>query len=102
MWKIDWKTDGAYIRTFRRLLLLSEMLGANPRTVSMGSQNKRDKTLYSLAAINGKLYANLKGLTMYQGERVAWYMLAMGQDIDLHTVHFHAESFLYRVSWKQG
>ncbi|ELK33464.1 Hephaestin [Myotis davidii] len=47
-------------------------------------------------AINGKLYANLKGLTMYKGERVAWYMLAMGQDIDLHTVHFHAESFLYR------
>lgn len=39
---------------------------------------------------------------MYQGERVAWYMLAMGQDIDLHTVHFHAESFLYRVSWKRG
>nr|XP_015107721.1 hephaestin isoform X3 [Vicugna pacos] len=47
-------------------------------------------------AINGKLYANLKGLTMYQGERVAWYMLAMGQEIDLHTIHFHAESFLYR------
>lgn len=33
---------------------------------------------------------------MHQGDRVAWYMLAMGQDIDLHTVHFHAESFLYR------
>ncbi|XP_046948496.1 hephaestin isoform X6 [Lynx rufus] len=47
-------------------------------------------------AINGKLYSNLRGLTMYQGERVAWYMLAMGQDIDLHTIHFHAESFLYR------
>ncbi|XP_030743570.2 hephaestin isoform X5 [Echinops telfairi] len=47
-------------------------------------------------AINGKLYANLRGLTMYQGEHVAWYMLAIGQDIDLHTVHFHAESFLYR------
>lgn len=39
---------------------------------------------------------------MHQGDRVAWYMLAMGQDIDLHTVHFHAESFLYRVSWKEG
>ncbi|XP_056665697.1 hephaestin [Monodelphis domestica] len=47
-------------------------------------------------AINGKLYANLKGLTMYQGDRIGWYMLAMGQDIDLHTVHFHAESFLYQ------
>ncbi|XP_055986016.1 hephaestin [Sorex fumeus] len=47
-------------------------------------------------AINGKIYANLRGLSMYQGERVAWYMLAMGQDIDIHTVHFHAESFLYQ------
>ncbi|XP_028923340.1 hephaestin isoform X2 [Ornithorhynchus anatinus] len=47
-------------------------------------------------AINGKLYANLPGLTMHQGERVSWYLLAMGQDIDLHTVHFHAESVLYR------
>lgn len=26
-------------------------------------------------------------------------MLAMGQDTDIHTVHFHAESFLYQVSW---
>nr|XP_055194401.1 hephaestin isoform X6 [Nyctereutes procyonoides] len=52
--------------------------------------------LAAAPAINGKLYSNLRGLTMYQGERVAWYMLAMGQDIDLHTVHFHAESFLYR------
>ncbi|XP_032702795.1 hephaestin isoform X3 [Lontra canadensis] len=52
--------------------------------------------LAAAPAINGKLYSNLRGLTMYQGERIAWYMLAMGQDIDLHTVHFHAESFLYR------
>ncbi|XP_044767615.1 hephaestin isoform X5 [Neomonachus schauinslandi] len=52
--------------------------------------------LAAAPAINGKLYSNLGGLTMYQGERVAWYMLGMGQDIDLHTVHFHAESFLYR------
>nr|KAF6320533.1 hephaestin [Pipistrellus kuhlii] len=61
--------------------------------------NLQDKNFLEsnkMHAINGKLYANLKGLTMYKGERVAWYMLAMGQDIDLHTVHFHAESFLYR------
>ncbi|XP_073920097.1 hephaestin isoform X3 [Castor canadensis] len=61
--------------------------------------NLKDETFLEsnkMHAINGKLYANLKGLTMYQGERVAWYMLAMGQDIDIHTVHFHAESFLFR------
>lgn len=62
-------------------------------------QKKRYETFSSFAAINGKLYANLKGLTVYQGEQVAWYMLAMGQDTDIHTVHFHAESFLYQVSW---
>uniref|UniRef100_A0A2K6FGN3 Ceruloplasmin n=1 Tax=Propithecus coquereli TaxID=379532 RepID=A0A2K6FGN3_PROCO len=64
-----------------------------------GGVNLQDETFLEsnkMHAINGKLYANLRGLTMYQGERVAWYMLAMGQDIDLHTVHFHAESFLYR------
>ncbi|NP_001269070.2 hephaestin isoform d precursor [Homo sapiens] len=64
-----------------------------------GSINLQDETFLEsnkMHAINGKLYANLRGLTMYQGERVAWYMLAMGQDVDLHTIHFHAESFLYR------
>uniref|UniRef100_A0A8D2JPG2 Ceruloplasmin n=1 Tax=Sciurus vulgaris TaxID=55149 RepID=A0A8D2JPG2_SCIVU len=64
-----------------------------------GHINLQDETFLEsnkMHAINGKLYANLRGLSMYQGERVAWYMLAMGQDIDLHTVHFHAESFLYQ------
>ncbi|XP_012999983.1 hephaestin isoform X4 [Cavia porcellus] len=59
-------------------------------------QNETFLESNKMHAINGKLYANLKGLTMYQGERVAWYMLAMGQTVDLHTVHFHAESFLYQ------
>ncbi|XP_005401633.1 PREDICTED: hephaestin isoform X2 [Chinchilla lanigera] len=59
-------------------------------------QNETFLESNKMHAINGKLYANLKGLTMYQGERVAWYMLALGQDVDLHTVHFHAESFLYQ------
>ncbi|XP_019284117.2 hephaestin isoform X1 [Panthera pardus] len=59
-------------------------------------QNETFLESNKMHAINGKLYSNLRGLTMYQGERVAWYMLAMGQDIDLHTIHFHAESFLYR------
>ncbi|XP_053129823.1 hephaestin [Hemicordylus capensis] len=47
-------------------------------------------------AINGKVYANLPGLTMYEGDWVNWYLLGMGQEIDIHTVHFHAETFIYR------
>ncbi|RMC08181.1 hypothetical protein DUI87_15215 [Hirundo rustica rustica] len=47
-------------------------------------------------AINGRLYATLPGLTMYQGERVNWYLAGMGHEVDVHTVHFHAETFIYK------
>ncbi|XP_063169509.1 hephaestin isoform X1 [Candoia aspera] len=47
-------------------------------------------------AINGNVYANLPGLMMYEGDWVNWYLLGMGQEIDVHTVHFHAETFIYR------
>ncbi|XP_019376637.1 PREDICTED: hephaestin [Gavialis gangeticus] len=49
-----------------------------------------------LHAINGRVYANLPGLTMYQRDWVSWYLLGMGQEIDVHTIHFHAESFIHR------
>lgn len=60
--------------------------------------NLQDETFLEsnkMQAIYGKLYANLKCLTMYKREWVAWYMLAMDQDVDLHAVYFYAESFLY-------
>uniref|UniRef100_A0A671LTF9 Hephaestin-like protein 1 n=1 Tax=Sinocyclocheilus anshuiensis TaxID=1608454 RepID=A0A671LTF9_9TELE len=47
--------------------------------------------------INGKLYANLHGLEMVEGERVIWYLFGMGNEADIHTVHFHAETFTYKV-----
>lgn len=49
-------------------------------------------------AINGKVYGNLHGLTMVKGDKVDWYLLGMGNEVDMHTVHFHAESFLYKMS----
>ncbi|XP_062441075.1 hephaestin isoform X3 [Rhea pennata] len=67
-------------------------------------RNRRDTNLLDdtfvesnkMHAINGKLYANLPGLTMFQGEWVNWYLFGMGQEIDVHTVHFHAETFTYK------
>ncbi|XP_029028871.1 ferroxidase HEPHL1-like [Betta splendens] len=47
--------------------------------------------------INGKVYGNLHGLEMTQGQRVDWYLLGMGNEVDMHTVHFHAETFTYRT-----
>jgi hypothetical protein len=43
-------------------------------------------------AINGFIFGNLPGLTMKQGERVRWYLLGMGNEIDLHTPHWHGET----------
>ncbi|TDH04900.1 hypothetical protein EPR50_G00137860 [Perca flavescens] len=47
--------------------------------------------------INGKLYGNLHGLVMMEGQKVDWYLLGMGNEVDLHTVHFHAETFTYKT-----
>lgn len=51
-----------------------------------------------MKGINGRLYANLQGLEMTQGHKVDWYLLGMGNEVDMHTVHFHAETFTYKVN----
>jgi manganese oxidase len=43
-------------------------------------------------AINGYIFGNLPGLAMKQGEKVRWYLLGMGNEIDLHTPHWHGET----------
>uniref|UniRef100_A0A8C0H4S1 ferroxidase n=1 Tax=Chelonoidis abingdonii TaxID=106734 RepID=A0A8C0H4S1_CHEAB len=78
-------------------------LEENVKTYAHGNQSKinlQDEEFVEsnkMHAINGKLYANLPGLTMHQEDWVNWYLLGMGQEIDVHTVHFHAETFTYRV-----
>jgi FtsP/CotA-like multicopper oxidase with cupredoxin domain len=43
-------------------------------------------------AMNGFIFGNLPGLTMKQGEKVRWYLLGMGNEIDVHTPHWHGET----------
>lgn len=43
-------------------------------------------------AINGFIFGNLPGLNMKQGEKVRWYLMGMGNEIDLHTPHWHGET----------
>jgi manganese oxidase len=43
-------------------------------------------------AINGYIFGNLPGLTMMQGEKVRWHLLGMGNEIDVHTPHWHGET----------
>nr|KAF6381582.1 hypothetical protein mPipKuh1_003208 [Pipistrellus kuhlii] len=48
-------------------------------------------------AINGRMFGNLQGLTMHAGDEVNWYLMGMGNEIDLHSVHFHGHSFQYKL-----
>lgn len=50
-----------------------------------------------LPAINGKIYNSLLGLTMNEGDRTNWYLIGMGDEVDIHTVHFHAQTFIFKV-----
>ena len=43
-------------------------------------------------AINGYVFGNLPGLVMKRGARVRWHMMALGNEIDLHSPHWHGET----------
>jgi FtsP/CotA-like multicopper oxidase with cupredoxin domain len=43
-------------------------------------------------SINGYVYGNLPGLEMDNGDRVRWYLMGMGTEVDLHTPHWHGNT----------
>jgi hephaestin len=40
-------------------------------------------------SINGYVFGNQPLITMRKGERVRWYVMSMGTEVDLHTPHWH-------------
>lgn len=44
------------------------------------------------------MYGNVNGLNMEVGDKVYWYLMAMGNDVDIHTVHWHGHSVEYKVN----
>ncbi|XP_039889072.1 ferroxidase HEPHL1 [Simochromis diagramma] len=69
-------------------------LGLNPENFTPDEEFEESNKMHG---INGKLYGNLHGLEMTQGQKVDWYLIGMGNEIDMHTVHFHAETFTYKT-----
>jgi FtsP/CotA-like multicopper oxidase with cupredoxin domain len=43
-------------------------------------------------SINGYIFGNLKGLVMENGQKVRWHTLGMGNEVDLHTPHWHGKT----------
>jgi FtsP/CotA-like multicopper oxidase with cupredoxin domain len=46
-------------------------------------------------AINGYLWGNGPPISMKLGEKVRWYMMTLGSEIDLHTPHWHGGTLLW-------
>lgn len=53
--------------------------------------------LCACSAINGYVYGNLMGLNMEVGDKIYWYLMGMGNEVDIHTVHWHGHSVEYKV-----
>ncbi|KAH3853725.1 hypothetical protein DPMN_096257 [Dreissena polymorpha] len=47
-------------------------------------------------SINARIYNNLDGLIAKSGDNVAWYIMGLGENEDIHTVHFHGHTYTYR------
>ena len=45
-------------------------------------------------SVNGYVYGNQPMITMHRGERVRWYVMSMGTEVDLHTPHWHGNTVL--------
>jgi FtsP/CotA-like multicopper oxidase with cupredoxin domain len=61
--------------------------GGNPDNADFEESNL-------MHGINGLLWGNNK-YTMRVGEKVRWYIMAMGTEVDLHTPHWHGVTLLH-------
>jgi hephaestin len=64
----------------------------NPGSVNPADEAFGESNL--MHSVNGYVYGNLplEAMTMQQGERVRWYLMGMGSEVDLHTPHWHGNT----------
>ncbi|WAK03691.1 multicopper oxidase domain-containing protein [Methylobacter sp. YRD-M1] len=55
-------------------------------------ENDKEKGLKH--AINGRLFGNLEGYETRIGNHVRWHLVALGNEVDNHTVHWHGQTVL--------
>jgi Putative multicopper oxidases len=45
-------------------------------------------------AMNGYIFGNLQGYEVHRNDRVRWHLVALGNEVDLHTAHWHGQTVL--------
>jgi manganese oxidase len=69
-----------------------QMFAGKPNTVNPDDEDFNESNL--MHSVNGYVYGNLplETMTMKKGERVRWYVMAQGTEVDLHTPHWHGNT----------
>jgi FtsP/CotA-like multicopper oxidase with cupredoxin domain len=62
----------------------------DPRSVDVDDPDFQESNL--MHSINGYVYGNGPRITLRHGERVRWYTMSMGTEVDLHTPHWHGNT----------
>ena len=50
-------------------------------------------------SINGYVFGNQPTITVRKGQRVRWYTMSMGTEVDLHTPHWHGNTVAVNGMW---
>jgi FtsP/CotA-like multicopper oxidase with cupredoxin domain len=67
-----------------------ERYAGDPASVDPDDEEFRESNL--MHSVNGYVYGNLPGLVVRRGERVRWYVMDLGTEVDLHTPHWHGNT----------
>ncbi len=72
-----------------------QTFAGKPATVNPDDEDFQESNL--MHSINGYVYGNgpLDAMIMKKGERVRWYVMGMGTEVDLHTPHWHGNTLLW-------
>jgi FtsP/CotA-like multicopper oxidase with cupredoxin domain len=70
----------------------SPLLPANLRGVTADVEDEGFVESNLMHSINGYVYGNGPVLQLKKGQRVRWYVMAMGTEVDLHTPHWHGNT----------
>ena len=62
---------------------------------SVDKEDEDFKESNKMHGINGYVFANMPGLKMQRDEKIDWYLIGLGNEVDMHTVHFHGQTFLH-------
>ena len=64
----------------------------DPASVNIEDEGFEESNL--MHSVNGYVFGNLplEAMNMRKGERVRWYLMGMGTEVDLHTPHWHGNT----------